>query len=117
VPRQPYFRFIALLRASAFLVTDSGGSQQECAQLGHPCLVHRALTEHSDGLDGSVVLSRMDLEVVRTFLKSPPAGSSSSTKDSRGPTDVIIEHLESRGHLTQTLAARHHLRPVPVYGN
>jgi len=99
VPRQPYFRFIALLKASSFLVTDSGGSQQECARLGHPCLVHRAVTEHDDGLNGSVVLSRMDLAVVRGFLDDPMAYASVQTGDRVCPTDVIIDFLESRGHL------------------
>lgn len=70
VPRQRYFGFIALLKASTLLVTDSGGSQQECAHLGHPCLVHRAVTEHCDGLNESVVLSRLDLDVVRRFLEA-----------------------------------------------
>ncbi len=66
LPRQRYFRFIALLKASEFLVTDSGGSQEECAYLHHPCLVHRAVTERADGLDGPVVLSQMDLGIVRS---------------------------------------------------
>lgn len=99
VPRQRYFRFIALLKASAFLVTDSGGSQQECAHLGHPCLVHRAVTEHPDGLDGPVVLSRMNLDVARRFLRNPQVYARSPAADSQHPTDVIIEHLERHAHL------------------
>ena len=71
IPRQRYFSFIALLQRSRSLVTDSGGSQEECAYLGLPCLVHRAVTEHATGLDGSVKLSRLDLDVVRTFLEEP----------------------------------------------
>jgi UDP-N-acetylglucosamine 2-epimerase (non-hydrolysing) len=103
VPRQRYFDFVALLKASTFLVTDSGGSQQECAHLGHPCLVHRAVTEHGDGLNESVVLSRMDLDVARAFLANPHAYSRSPVEDRHAPTDVIIEHLERRGHLAATL--------------
>ena len=101
VPRQRYFRFIALLKASAFLVTDSGGSQQECAHLGLPCLVHRAVTEHADGLNGPVVLSRMDLDVARKFLRDPPAYAGSPAEDPQRPTDVIIDHLERHGYLAQ----------------
>jgi UDP-N-acetylglucosamine 2-epimerase (non-hydrolysing) len=99
IPRQRYFSFIALLKASDFLLTDSGGSQQECAQLGHPCLVHRTLTEHEDGLNGSVVLSHMDLNVVNAFLKNPRTFAGQPSKDERTPSDVIIDHLESRGYL------------------
>jgi UDP-N-acetylglucosamine 2-epimerase (non-hydrolysing) len=99
IPRQRYFTFIALLKASTLLVTDSGGSQQECAQLGHPCLVHRAVTEHPDGLTGPVVLSRMDLDVARAFLHDPPTGVSPQPEDRPRATDVIIEHLRRSGHL------------------
>jgi UDP-N-acetylglucosamine 2-epimerase (non-hydrolysing) len=108
VPRQRYFRFIALLKASSFLVTDSGGSQQECAQLGHPCLVHRAVTEHPDGLDGSVVLSRMDLDVARSFLHDPRALARSAAEDSLSPTEVILDHLVHRGYVP-------HAAPVPPW--
>ncbi len=100
IPRQRYFPFVALLKASAFLVTDSGGSQQECAQLGHPCLVHRAVTEHPDGLDGSVVLSRMDLDVARTFLAHPSSYARRPPQEhGLRPTDVIIDYLAQNGYL------------------
>jgi UDP-N-acetylglucosamine 2-epimerase (non-hydrolysing) len=96
IPRQRYFPFLALLRRSAFLVTDSGGSQEECAQLGHPCVVHRAVTERQDGLGGPVVLSGLDAEVVRAFLEgpwkpTPPPGAGAS------PTELILRYLEHGG--------------------
>lgn len=100
VPRQRYFPFLALLRRSTFLVTDSGGSQEECAQLGHPCLIHRAVTERRDGLEqgGPVVLSGLSLDVVRRFLDgpwtpAPPPGAATS------PTAVIMSDLERAGFL------------------
>jgi UDP-N-acetylglucosamine 2-epimerase (non-hydrolysing) len=100
IPRQRYFAFIALLKASRYLVTDSGGSQEECAQLGHPCLVHRAVTERFDGLDGgSVVLSRMSLEIVRDFLADPLAHACPPPQDAVRPTDAIIRYLERGGYL------------------
>lgn len=97
IPRQRYFPFLALLRRSAFLLTDSGGSQEECAQLGHPCLVHRAVTERRDGLQGgAVVLSGLDPAVVERFLAGPwtpvpPPGGVGS------PTAVILDDLERHG--------------------
>jgi UDP-N-acetylglucosamine 2-epimerase (non-hydrolysing) len=106
IPRQPYFRFISLLKTSAFLVTDSGGSQQECAYLGHPCLVHRAVTEHDDGLDESVVLSRMDLGVARAFLEEPTRRAGSPKRASQSPTDVIIDRFERSGHLLPARVAQ-----------
>jgi UDP-N-acetylglucosamine 2-epimerase (non-hydrolysing) len=105
IPRQRYFRFIALLKASAFLVTDSGGSQEECAHLAHPALIHRATTERRDGLDeGIVVLSRMDLDAVRTFLVDPGRHARPPVEVPVSPTDRILEHLEREGHLDRSPA-------------
>lgn len=99
VPRQRYFRFISLLKASSFLVTDSGGSQEECAQLGHPCLVHRVATERQDGLDGPVVLSKMNLDVVQAFLEDPLRYRRPPVTGSHRPSDVVVGHLEDLGFL------------------
>lgn len=98
VPRQRYFHFISLLKASAFLITDSGGSQEECAQLGHPCLVHRAATERPDGLGGPVVLSRMDLQTVREFLQDPLAWQRPPATSQASPSDVITAYLARHGY-------------------
>jgi UDP-N-acetylglucosamine 2-epimerase (non-hydrolysing) len=99
IPRQRYFHFISLLRRSEFLVTDSGGSQEECGYLGHPCLVHRAVTEHTTGLDGSVLLSGMNLDTVRRFLTAPQRWRRNPKPLDRSPTDAIVAHLAERGFL------------------
>jgi UDP-N-acetylglucosamine 2-epimerase (non-hydrolysing) len=99
VPRQRYFHFISLLKASSFLVTDSGGSQEECAYLGHPCLVHRARTERPEGLGGPVVLSGLDRAVAADFLADPLRFASSGVSPARRPTDVVIDTLERLGYL------------------
>lgn len=98
VPRQPYVEFIALLRAAAFLVTDSGGSQEECAFLGMPCVVHRAVSERFDGLDGgSVVLSRLNLDVVRDFLTYPERWRIVPAEGGARPSERIVDDLARRG--------------------
>jgi UDP-N-acetylglucosamine 2-epimerase (non-hydrolysing) len=100
VPRLRYFPFISLLRASRFLVTDSGGSQAECAFLGHPCLVHRAVTETSTGLDTCVVLSGLDLDAVRSFLADPNRLRAPAPRLAARPTDVVLAELERLGALS-----------------
>jgi len=99
IPRQRYFHFLSLLKASAFLVTDSGGSQEECAFLGHPCLIHRAVTERSIGLgpDGPIVISRMDLDVVRRFLDGPERFRTEPLALLDSPSDRVVRFLEDRG--------------------
>jgi UDP-N-acetylglucosamine 2-epimerase (non-hydrolysing) len=113
IPRQRYFRFLSLLKKSVFLVTDSGGSQEECAFMGHPCLIHRTVTEHATGLDGSVVLSRGDLAVVREFLDDPERLRSEPIRLPESPSDRIVRCLEERGFVggperTHSVRTRNH---------
>jgi UDP-N-acetylglucosamine 2-epimerase (non-hydrolysing) len=97
IPRQPYMPFIALLRRSAFLISDSGGSQEECAFLGLPCVIHRAVSEHDTGLGGSVVLSGLDLAVVRDFLSDPDRWRVSPAPPISTPSATIVDELARRG--------------------
>jgi UDP-N-acetylglucosamine 2-epimerase (non-hydrolysing) len=109
IPRQRYFHFLSMLKKSVFLVTDSGGSQEECAFMGHPCLIHRTVTEHATGLGGPVVLSRGDLGTVREFLANPERLRSEPIRLPESPSDRIVRHLEERGFLGapgRTLSAR-----------
>jgi UDP-N-acetylglucosamine 2-epimerase (non-hydrolysing) len=97
IPRQRYFRFLSLLKASSFLVTDSGGCQEECAFLGQPCLIHRTATEHDTGLGGPVVLSRMSLDVVREFLRDPERLRTEGEQLASSPSEEIVRMLSERG--------------------
>lgn len=97
IPRLRYFPFISLLQASRFLVTDSGGCQEECAFLGHPALIHRAVSEHDTGLDTCVVLSKMDLGVLRAFLADPDRYRVPAPAPEATPTQIIMGELERMG--------------------
>ncbi len=97
VEKLDYFDFIALLSRASYVVTDSGGLQQECEITGHPCAVHRAVTESNWKLDRNIVLSRLDCNVVAEFLKNPDAYRSSTTSITDSPTDIIISDLTARG--------------------
>ena len=97
IPRLTFFPFIALLRRSEFLFTDSGGSQEECFYLDHPCLVHRMKTERREGLGENVVLSRFDFDVVREFLDDPSRYRRTTELPPGSPSDVIVDDLEERG--------------------
>jgi UDP-N-acetylglucosamine 2-epimerase (non-hydrolysing) len=106
IPRLRYFPFISLLQASDFLVTDSGGCQEECAFLGHPALIHRAVSEHDTGLDTCVVLSKMDLDVLRGFLAAPGRYRVAAPPPEATPTDIIMGELERMGLVPAREAAR-----------
>lgn len=99
LPRLPYLEFIDLLRRSVYLWTDSGGGQEECFYLDHPCLVHRKRTERQEGLGETTVLSQFDVDRVRDFVANPAAHRRADALPHARPTDVIVTDLKTRGHV------------------
>jgi UDP-N-acetylglucosamine 2-epimerase len=53
---QPYETFVGLMDRARFILTDSGGIQEEAPCLGKPVLVMRDKTERPEGLAGGVRL-------------------------------------------------------------
>jgi UDP-N-acetylglucosamine 2-epimerase (non-hydrolysing) len=97
VPRLRFFDFVRVERRSAFVVTDSGGSQEECYYLDLPCLVHRVKTERREGLGENALLSQMRAEVLRDFLDDPSRYRRRSALPVGSPSELIVDDLERRG--------------------
>ncbi len=97
LPRLPFFDFVRIEREAEFVVTDSGGSQEECFYLDRPCLVHRMRTERREGLGENALLSRMRMDVLRDFLRDPTRFRRRSPLPATSPSDVIVHDLERRG--------------------
>ncbi|HIE55561.1 MAG TPA: UDP-N-acetylglucosamine 2-epimerase (non-hydrolyzing) [Chromatiaceae bacterium] len=55
IPPQDYSAFVALMKNSQLILTDSGGVQEEAPSLGKPVLVMRDTTERPEGLDAGTV--------------------------------------------------------------
>jgi len=65
----PYTQFMALVRKSAFVLTDSGGIQEETTWLGVPCLTQRTSTERPITVDeGTNTLLGDDLEATERAI-------------------------------------------------
>lgn len=97
IPRLGFFDWIRLLRRAAFVVSDSGGAQEECYVLDLPCLVHRRRTERVDGLGETAVLSGLDAARLDTFLRDYARHTRRSALPTESPSDVIVADLASRG--------------------
>lgn len=89
--------FVALMRSARFIVTDSGGIQQEAAVFGVPTLVHRKVSESREGIGTSAVLSEWDQAQVKAFLEAPEAYRVADVDAGRSPSDIIVEDLMERG--------------------
>ena len=48
LPPQPYPQFLALMNSATFIITDSGGVQEEAVSIGKPLLVVRETTERPE---------------------------------------------------------------------
>jgi UDP-N-acetylglucosamine 2-epimerase (non-hydrolysing) len=97
VPRLRFFDFVQVERQSSFVVTDSGGSQEECYYLDIPCLVHRVRTERREGLGENVVLSDLKTDVLRSFLVDPTRFRRTSWLPVESPSEIVVDDLERRG--------------------
>jgi UDP-N-acetylglucosamine 2-epimerase (non-hydrolysing) len=101
IPRLRFFDFVRVERRSAFVVTDSGGSQEECYYLDLPCLVHRVRTERREGLGENAVLSDLRADVLRDFLADPLRFRRTTRLEPTSPSDVIVADLERRGYVSE----------------
>lgn len=68
-PRYNYFRFIRLIEAADFVISDGGSNQEECYYLGKPILLLRQATEREEGLGENCVLSQFDEARIEDFTK------------------------------------------------
>jgi len=59
-----YPDFVSLMNGSYFILTDSGGVQEEAPSLGKPVLVMRETTERNEALNGGVRLVGTDTEMI-----------------------------------------------------
>jgi UDP-N-acetylglucosamine 2-epimerase (non-hydrolysing) len=101
MPRLRFFDFVRVERRSSFVVTDSGGSQEECYYLDLPCLVHRVKTERREGLGENAVLSEMRTDLLRSFLADPARFRRRTELAPASPSDVIVADLDRRGFLSE----------------
>lgn len=66
-----YTKFVGLMDSAEWVITDSGGLQEEAAALGLPCLLARNHTERSDGLQHNARLVGTDLAQFEDFICDP----------------------------------------------
>ncbi len=94
----PHAEFTRALAGAAFVVTDSGGVQEETALLGVPTLVHRKATERQDGLGSNAVLSLWEPTTVERFIASYKDHRRPAHTPSTSPSDLIVKDLMTRGY-------------------
>jgi UDP-N-acetylglucosamine 2-epimerase (non-hydrolysing) len=94
VRRLPYIEFMQLLSTADYVVTDGGSNQEECYYLGKPCLILRKVTERTEGLGHNVLLSKLDLRIIESFLSDSSQYMKSVIHPSDSPSQIIVRQLE-----------------------
>lgn len=93
-PRYDYFRFIQLLSAADFIVSDGGSNQEECHYLGKPVLLLRKATERQEGLGKNCVLSGYDPDIVDRFTSNWQALCGPTNYPSQSPSKIIADYCQ-----------------------
>jgi UDP-N-acetylglucosamine 2-epimerase (non-hydrolysing) len=100
-----YLEFLALERMSTFVITDSGGIQEETTFLGVPCLTVRENTERPITVEmGNNILvgrdmERLETEVNRVLSGKPKTGTVPPLWDGKAGeriADVIVSKSQSK---------------------
>ena len=99
--------FVAAMSGAEFIVTDSGGIQEEAAALGVPTLIHRKATERYDGLGTTAVLSGWDQPTLTRFLSAYQDYRRGEPGKDESPSDIIVADLVARGFAVPADSAPH----------
>lgn len=89
--------FIQTVLNSEFIITDSGGLQEEAAVLGVPCIVHRKKTERLDGIGKNIVLSNWREGALVRFARNYASLRSTTVLQADSPSEKIVADLVNRG--------------------
>jgi len=92
--KQSHREFVKLIANSDFVVTDSGGVQEECSTLGIPCFIHRKATERADGIGKNCVLTFMKVDNLETLILKSSSYRHPSGFDTASPAKTIVNYLE-----------------------
>ncbi len=92
-PRYDYQRFMHLVMASEFVITDGGSNQEECFYLGKPCLLLRKATERSEGLGQNVVISNFEAGAIMAFVQTYQSYKRKDVSFSPSPSSIIVDVL------------------------
>jgi UDP-N-acetylglucosamine 2-epimerase (non-hydrolysing) len=89
--------FLELLLGAKWVITDSGGLQQECSYLGVPTLIHRKTTESFEGLGENIQLSHFEIEKIEIFVENFKMYRIPPKVLNQSPSGIILDKLTDWG--------------------
>jgi UDP-N-acetylglucosamine 2-epimerase (non-hydrolysing) len=93
LPKMERDDFLRLCIRSEFVITDSGGTQEELALLGIPTLIHRRHTERVDGIGENIILSNWDINKIAEFSSSYILFRRETKQITKSPSAIIHQQI------------------------
>lgn len=97
LPRLEYENYLKAIVNSEFVMTDGGGNQEELYHLGKPTLILRDETERQEGIGKTALISKLDMEKVKDFIKNYKKYKQPRVKKKVSPTNIIVDSIEEFG--------------------
>lgn len=100
IPKLAYMDFIQVVKKADYIITDSGGLQEDAYFLGVPTIIHRLTTERNEGLGINVELSYLKTDNLRSFINRQK-GSHEITKldDDVSPSGIVLDYLRENKYI------------------
>ncbi len=96
LPRMGYTRFVGILAASRFVITDGGSNQEELSYLGIPTLLMRKATERVEGLGSTVVVGEYREDTLHRFIAELATRRRGIGMDGHiAPSKIIVDRLSA----------------------
>lgn len=101
IPKLAFMDFIQVVKKSDYIVTDSGGLQQDAFFLGITTLIHRSVTETNEGIGKNIELSGMSIDKLNKFLdRQNEKTSHERIIDSTSPSKTIVSYLKEEKYIS-----------------
>jgi UDP-N-acetylglucosamine 2-epimerase (non-hydrolysing) len=93
-PKLARKEFLSLACNAEFVLTDSGGTQEEMALYGVPTIIHRKFTERSDGLGDNIVISGFQEKLLLDFFCNYTNYIRQPKNVTDSPSKIIRDYLD-----------------------
>jgi UDP-N-acetylglucosamine 2-epimerase (non-hydrolysing) len=92
-PKLSHVKLIQVIKTCKFVISDSGGLQEELYILGKPLLVHRKKTERNDGIGSNALLSQFRKDAVLEFSRNFKKYEREEQKVKILPSEIILDYI------------------------
>jgi UDP-N-acetylglucosamine 2-epimerase (non-hydrolysing) len=101
IPKQNYFDYMQIVKQADYIITDSGGLQEDAYFFGVPIMIHRRTTERYEGIGLNAQISHLDIAKVAAFLQHlPNKAEFQKLQQSFSPSAVVVDYLREHHYIT-----------------